>query len=305
MHYVHFRFWVFESWGRIGTCIGSKQLKTYGKIEEALARFSAVYLEKTGNKFGLKVFQKLHNKFYHLDVEFEKPMKTQETLVPSKLDAPVYDLMQMLFDIRRMENMMCGIDLDLKQMPLGKIGAKQIKMAMTTLMNIGRLIQRNGSQHELREASSKFYTLIPHSFGVKPVPIIDTIKAVAEKNEMLESLLNMEVIYRFLDGENGEAMNPLDECYRKLNASIVPIAKDSDEFRLFCDIVRNTHGSTHNMYTLEVLEIFKVERDGEDERFQQQLGNHQLFWHGSRLMNYASILSNGLKIAPPEAPVSG
>jgi poly [ADP-ribose] polymerase len=30
-----------------------------------------------------------------------------------------------------------------------------------------------------------------------------------------------------------------------------------------------------------------------------------LLWHGSRLSNWTGILSQGLRIAPPEAPVSG
>jgi hypothetical protein len=30
-----------------------------------------------------------------------------------------------------------------------------------------------------------------------------------------------------------------------------------------------------------------------------------LLWHGSRVSNFVGILSQGLRIAPPEAPVSG
>lgn len=30
-----------------------------------------------------------------------------------------------------------------------------------------------------------------------------------------------------------------------------------------------------------------------------------LLWHGSRLSNYVGIISQGLRIAPPEAPVTG
>jgi poly [ADP-ribose] polymerase len=30
-----------------------------------------------------------------------------------------------------------------------------------------------------------------------------------------------------------------------------------------------------------------------------------LLWHGSRITNFVGILSQGLRIAPPEAPVSG
>ena len=31
----------------------------------------------------------------------------------------------------------------------------------------------------------------------------------------------------------------------------------------------------------------------------------RLLWHGSRLSNYAGILAQGLRVAPPEAPVTG
>ena len=33
--------------------------------------------------------------------------------------------------------------------------------------------------------------------------------------------------------------------------------------------------------------------------------NKMLLWHGSRLSNWAGILSQGLRIAPPEAPCTG
>jgi len=52
-----------------------------------------------------------------------------------------------------------------------------------------------------------------------------------------------------------------------------------------------------------------VEREGEKERFEAMgwasLPNHKLLWHGSRLTNYVGILSQGLRIAPKEAPVTG
>lgn len=37
----------------------------------------------------------------------------------------------------------------------------------------------------------------------------------------------------------------------------------------------------------------------------KDLGNRRLLWHGSRTSNFISILSQGLRVAPPEAPVSG
>lgn len=48
-------------------------------------------------------------------------------------------------------------------------------------------------------------------------------------------------------------------------------------------------------------------RDGEHKRYKpfKKLPNRKLLWHGSRLANFAGILSQGLRIAPPEAPVTG
>ena len=52
-------------------------------------------------------------------------------------------------------------------------------------------------------------------------------------------------------------------------------------------------------------QIFKIEREGESQRYKpfKQLRNRRLLWHGSRTTNFAGILSQGLRIAPPEAPV--
>ena len=47
-----------------------------------------------------------------------------------------------------------------------------------------------------------------------------------------------------------------------------------------------------------------MSRQGEEERF-EKLHNRKLLWHGSRLANFAGILSQGLRIAPKEAPSNG
>jgi poly [ADP-ribose] polymerase len=60
-----------------------------------------------------------------------------------------------------------------------------------------------------------------------------------------------------------------------------------------------------------VIDIFRIERQGEHDRFKSspyagiKNSNRRLLWHGSRSTNYGGILSQGLRIAPPEAPVSG
>lgn len=58
-------------------------------------------------------------------------------------------------------------------------------------------------------------------------------------------------------------------------------------------------------YKVTIDDIFEVDREGEEQRFKKDIGNNWLLWHGSRVSNYVGILSQGLRIAPPEAPVSG
>lgn len=91
-------------------------------------------------------------------------------------------------------------------------------------------------------------------------------------------------------------------------------------------------------WALELEDVFVVNREGEDERFEpfKKISNRMLLWHGaynllihgmplpsgncvhtwkcdsrnmlsagSRTTNFVGILSQGLRIAPPEAPASG
>ena len=55
-----------------------------------------------------------------------------------------------------------------------------------------------------------------------------------------------------------------------------------------------------------MVDCFKIEREGEASVFNPgKLGNRKLLWHGSRFSNFVGILSQGLRIAPPEAPSTG
>ncbi len=68
------------------------------------------------------------------------------------------------------------------------------------------------------------------------------------------------------------------------------LSKSSDEFQRIVQYVKNTHAATHNHYDLEVEEVFKLDRQGERDRF-SSLNNRQLLWHGSGVTNFCGILS--------------
>jgi poly [ADP-ribose] polymerase len=123
---------------------------------------------------------------------------------------------------------------------------------------------------------------------------------------MLQSLEDIQVFTKLLDeGKISSDMNQLDSNYLKLNTTITPLDKKSDTYKLLVEYVENTHAVTHTAYKLSVDEIFEVKKDVEEARYRKDISNKQLLWHGSRLTNFVGILSQGLRIAPPEAPVTG
>lgn len=218
-------------------------------------------------------------------------------------------LVKLMFDLETMKKAMVAFDLDMEKMPLGKLSQRQLSEALKVLSTIAELVRTGATNSQFIAASNQFYTLIPHDFGVQRPPVIDTVDTVNAKTEMLETLMEMEFAYGLLqsDGVDAAKANPIDAHYKQLNTELRTLAHDSEEFALLQSYVQNTHAATHTSFGLEVEEIFAVERAGEKRRYKpfRKLHNRQLLWHGSRLTNYVGILSHGLKIAPPEAPVTG
>ena len=84
-----------------------------------------------------------------------------------------------------------------------------------------------------------------------------------------------------------------------------PIAKDTDQYDIIHRYLQTTHADTHTSYSLELVDLFALSSEEENIRFTKHIHNKTLLWHGSRLTNFVGILSQGLRIAPPEAPVTG
>lgn len=271
-----------------------------------------MYADKTGNDFrNRNNFVKVPGRMYPIDVQYDGGDELKESKydnVPSKLDPAVQKLIQLMFDVDTMKKTMMEFHIDMEKMPLGKLSLKQIQSAYTVVNEIYELIQQSGSNARFIDATNRFYTLIPHSFGVHAPPLIDTIEQVENLRQMLDSLSEIEIAYNLIKHEDtSEERNPLDKHYDKLKTQLEPIDKNSDEFMLLKKYVQNTHASTHSSYELEIIDVFKVARQGEARRYKpfKKLHNRKLLWHGSRLTNFVGILSHGLKIAPPEAPPTG
>jgi len=152
--------------------------------------------------------------------------------------------------------------------------------------------------------------------------------------------MDLAVASSLMKSARGSALSKHVANYRALNCGLQALEHDSDEFKMVCctgtaavwkvaawnctslvvlmwlcpccytqvdTYVQNTHAKTHSSYTLEVLDVFLADRAGEAKKYAawKDMHNRRLLWHGSRLTNWVGILSQGLRIAPPEAPVTG
>uniref|UniRef100_A0A3B3BNM2 Poly [ADP-ribose] polymerase n=1 Tax=Oryzias melastigma TaxID=30732 RepID=A0A3B3BNM2_ORYME len=267
--------------------------------------------EKTGNEWGSSNFIKYPTKFYPLEIDYgqdEEAVKrlTASAGTKSKLAKPVQELIKMIFDVESMKKAMVEFEIDLQKMPLGKLSKRQIQSAYALLTEVQQAVSDCVPEAQILDLSNRFYTLIPHDFGMKKPPLLNSLDYIQAKVEMLDNLLDIEVAYSLLrGGAQDNEHDPIDINYEKLKTKIEVVDKSSQEAEVITQYVKNTHAATHNTYTLEVQEIFKIGREGERQRFRpfEELHNRQLLWHGSRTTNYAGIMSQGLRIAPPEAPV--
>ncbi|EPQ16369.1 Poly [ADP-ribose] polymerase 1 [Myotis brandtii] len=307
------RYWIFRSWGRVGTVIGSNKLEQMPSKEDAVEHFMKLYEEKTGNAWHSENFTKYPKKFYPLEIDYGQDEEAVKKLTvnpgtKSKLPKPVQNLIKMIFDVESMKKAMVEYEIDLQKMPLGKLSKRQIQAAYSILSEVQQALSQGSSDSQILDLSNRFYTLIPHDFGMKKPPLLSNADSVQAKVEMLDNLLDIEVAYSLLrGGSDDSSKDPIDVNYEKLKTDIKVVDKDSEEAKIIRKYVKNTHATTHNAYDLKVLEIFKIEREGENQRYKpfKQLHNRRLLWHGSRTTNFAGILSQGLRIAPPEAPVTG
>ncbi|KAJ8009696.1 hypothetical protein DPEC_G00094190 [Dallia pectoralis] len=310
---VQKRYWVFRSWGRVGTTIGGNKLDKFHDKNSAMDNFLGVYEEKTGNAWASSNFTKYPNKFYPLEIDYGQDEEAVKRLTASAgtkslLAKPVQELIRTIFDVESMKKAMVEFEIDLQKMPLGKLSKRQIQSAYALLSDVQQAVSDCSPDSHILDLSNRFYTLIPHDFGMKKPPLLSNLEYIQAKVQMLDNLLDIEVAYSLLrGGVDDNKKDPIDINYEKLKTKIEVVDKTTKEAEIILQYVKNTHAATHNTYTLEVEEIFKIVREGEYQRYRpfQDLPNQQLLWHGSRTTNYAGILSQGLRIAPPEAPVTG
>lgn len=281
------------------------------------AEFKRIYQEKTGNVFDAEVFVKKPGLFNHVNTANESlanVSRYMQTNAPeSKLSKPLYELMDLLYnDDNVFKSTLVAFCIDANSMPLGRLNKFQIQVALNYLSDILTLLT-TANVNEIVAASNQFYSIFPQIFGQRRPSVINTPEMVQEKIKLLQYLLEKELKYEFLISDLNKEKNLLDLCYEQLqeSAEITMLNKSSGMYAQICDYVKNTqlNEKQPDLFTnyYDVDEIFEVARHEEILRYApyEENFNRQLLFHGTPVQNYVNILTNGLKISPPEAHFTG
>ncbi|XP_030631530.1 poly [ADP-ribose] polymerase 2 isoform X2 [Chanos chanos] len=306
---------VWMRWGRVGKVGQNSLVSCGGDLAQAKEVFKKKFFDKTKNEWEHRAhFEKVAGKYDMVFMDYSTNNKEEEdtanvSSAPQKrtcqLDSKVQTLLQLICDLRAMEECVLEMKFDTKKAPLGKLTVEQIRAGYASLKKIEECLNTKRSNKELLEACNQFYTRIPHDFGLRTPPIIRTEEELKEKIALLEALSDIQIAVKMVQSSTHTDEHPLDKQYRSLKCQLTPLPHGSHEYQVIEKYLQSTHAPTHTDYTMTVVDIFTVEREGEKDDFLSHLNNKMLLWHGSRMSNWVGILSQGLRVAPKEAPVTG
>ncbi|KAL8932219.1 MAG: hypothetical protein Q9216_006921 [Gyalolechia sp. 2 TL-2023] len=331
------KYYAHTRWGRVGEF---GQVKTMGpqSLEAAMKEFDKKFKDKSGHKWedrgepAKKGKYTFIEKSYEDDEDEQSATKKEEAdneeedeKIESKLPKQTQRLIELIFNQNHFNSVLEGIGYNANKLPLGKLSKATLKQGFQHLHELASLIKHpklaedkyEMSQGEaIEDFSNKYYSTIPHEFGRNRPTLINTQDVLRKEISMLDTLTDMEVANTIMKAttdkkKDAEEVNMLDKRFQELNMDeMTPLEHSSKEYKALADYLIKSSGQAHGIrYRLE--DIFRIQRAGEDERFEKSefsklhKSDKRLLWHGSRTTNYGGILSQGLRIAPPEAPVNG
>ena len=300
---------LYIRYGRVGEN-GKSSSDTYTNKSEAIAFFTKQFKSKTGNTFGAP-FTKKEGKYYLC--EFEKPKDEDVTEVKTKIDKSVENLddklndrLKLFLDLISNEKMLSDtlikLNIDSKKMPLGKISNSQLEKAAELLKKLKTIIETTSDANTINQLCSDYYTLVPYSCGRRKPPLLEDAEAIDKCIALVDELKNVHITYNIIKNSNN--VNKLTNVYNQMNATISSLDKSSQMYTELVKYIANTQATTHNC-NLQVVDIYQLNKIADDvyDKFTKKMKNKMLLFHGSPIVNWCSIIKNGLLLDPSKLGV--
>ncbi|KAK9673954.1 hypothetical protein RND81_12G201100 [Saponaria officinalis] len=301
-------YMVYNRWGTVGEPGEIKLVGPHSSAFMAIQEFEEIFYMKTKNHWSdRKNFVSYPKSYTWLEMNYLRKDQGQLSLpcaVKGTFGPRVEKFMSLICNFSMMKQQMTNIGYDVEKLPLQNLSKSTISKAYDVLTLIAEVIGES-NRVLLEELSGEFYTIIPHVFGEKMLRqfVIDTHQKLRSKLEMVESLGEIEHATKLLRNCAGPQEDVMFAQYKLLRCALAPVEATTEEFQMIEKYMTNTARHT----TAKIVEIFKVSKEGENDRFKKyaRKKNRMLLWHGSRLTNWLGILSQGLRIAPKQVPLSG
>ncbi|XP_034642771.1 poly [ADP-ribose] polymerase 2 isoform X5 [Trachemys scripta elegans] len=284
---------VWTRWGRVGRPGQHALVSCAGDLAQAKEIFTKKFLDKTKNHWAERCnFQKVPGKYDLLHMDSRPPAAelscagASQPKPASRLDPRVQALLGLICDLQAMEEMVLEMKYDTKKAPLGKLTVEQIRAGFQSLQKVEAVLRAGDTGRALLEACNEFYTRVPHDFG-------PSVRSRSPSSWHTWSCMARSTRWTEATARWAVSSNPW--------SGTLPTSSSPQVLERY---LLSTHAPTHRDYSMELLEAFTLRRAGEPP-FRTSLSNRTLLWHGSRLGNWVGILSQGLRVAPPEAPVTG
>ncbi|CAE7396118.1 PARP1 [Symbiodinium sp. CCMP2592] len=192
-------YWVWRKWGRIGVSQGGTKLEEFHSDQAAAIRqFSKLYLDKTGNTYGHKPseFVQKPGKFSRVDVA-HKALQKKKAKTEEEEPEPSQDDVQ-------------------DGQPLGQLSKAAVEKGNAVLDKLESILSEVAEgaplgpvqKGKVKAHSAEFYALIPHNFGIKAPPPIDTQDLLGAERALLQFYLRMG-FEEIGGGEDEEKLTPI------------------------------------------------------------------------------------------------
>ncbi|KAG8534078.1 uncharacterized protein KY384_000921 [Bacidia gigantensis] len=332
------KYYTHTRWGRVGEFGAVKTMGPFD-LEAALKEYEKKFKDKSGHKWEDRGEPAKKGKYTFIEKSYEsdddddnntkkeevKQEDDDEPEIESKLPIKNQRMVELIFNQNHFNSVLENIGYNANKLPLGKLSKTTLKQGFEHLHELASLIKHPklaenkysmSQQEAIEDFSNKYYSTIPHEFGRNRPPAIADNDTLRKEISMLDTLTDMEVANTIMKStgdkkKDADNVNMLDKRFNELKLKeMTALDHKSDEYKALSDYLIKFSGTSHG-FKFRLEDIFRIDREGEADRFGKsdysklKKKNRMLLWHGSRVTNFGGILSQGLRIAPPEAPVSG
>ncbi|KAL4909570.1 poly polymerase catalytic domain-containing protein [Aspergillus multicolor] len=219
------------------------------------------------------------------------------------LPAAIQGVMALILD---KSQLLAGtVDYDAQKLPLGVLNTQTLVSGWRVLNELENSLDSvQASAMTPAALSSQYYSIIPHVFGYTYTPVISTRTQIVTERKLLEELFNALTARDIIDGPKSDYTHPLEVGLRKLKLKQFQVLNHNSNEFLQIEAYYTSTINPHSGTLYKIIDIFHIERPREESRYTNSLysrhpqSNRRLLWHGSKTVNFASILSGGLRIQP-------